>query len=88
MNQKKNSAYKPTTRKNKELIRARYREGFILDDFKNVIDLKTVEWLNDPHWSKYLRPETLFGTKFESYLNQKPPKKKWRREDFDLHDEE
>jgi len=23
------------------------------------------------HMGKYLRPETLFGTKFESYLNQK-----------------
>ena len=26
--------------------------------------------------SKYLRPQTLFGTNFESYLNQKPNLKK------------
>ncbi|RFU61092.1 conserved phage C-terminal domain-containing protein [Peribacillus glennii] len=86
LNQKTNAAYKPTTRKNQEFIRARFREGFTLEDFKKVIDLKASEWLNDPHWSKFLRPETLFGTKFESYLNQKPGKKKWRREEFDLHD--
>ncbi|WP_185861839.1 conserved phage C-terminal domain-containing protein [Peribacillus cavernae] len=56
LNKKTNSSYKPTTRKNRELIRARYRESFRLDDFKKVIDLKAIEWLNDPHWSKYLRP--------------------------------
>ena len=37
-----------------------------------VIDVKTAEWLNDSDMSKYLRPTTLFGAKFESYLNQKP----------------
>ena len=29
-----------------------------------------LDWLNDKTMKKYLRPETLFGTKFESYLNQ------------------
>ena len=71
LNQKTNSSYKSSTKKTKDLIKARYNEGFTLDDFKKVIDNKTAEWLNDPTMSKYLRPETLFGTKFESYLNQK-----------------
>ena len=71
MNLKSNSKYKSSTKKTKDLIKARYNEGFTLDDFKKVIDNKTAEWLNDPNMSKYLRPETLFGTKFESYLNQK-----------------
>ena len=71
LNQKANTGYKSSTKKTKDLIKARYNEGFTLDDFKKVIDNKTAEWLNDPNMSKYLRPETLFGPKFESYLNQK-----------------
>ena len=87
LNQKTNSTYKPGTKKTKELITARWNEGFLLEDFKRVIDLKTEEWLHDPLWNKYLRPETLFGTKFESYLNQKSGKEKYCEEDFDLDDE-
>jgi uncharacterized phage protein (TIGR02220 family) len=40
-------------------------------DFQRVIDLKAAEWKDDPYWSQFLRPVTLFGPKFESYLNQK-----------------
>ena len=61
--------YKTTTKKTKELINARMKEGFTLDDFKVVIDKMCVEWMNTD-MQKYLRPETLFGTKFESYLNR------------------
>ena len=64
--------FKHTTRKTQTLIKARLREGFTVDDFKRVIDNKTKEWKHDPKMSKYLRPETLFGTKFESYLNETP----------------
>lgn len=52
------------------LIRARISEGFSYEDFVQVIDTKTNEWLNNKEMQKYLRPETLFGNKFESYLNQ------------------
>lgn len=62
--------YKDSTEKNKSLIRARLREGFTVEDFKVVIDKKASAWLTDPQMQKYLRPETLFGTKFESYLNE------------------
>lgn len=86
LNDKTNASYRAGTRKTMELIRARWKEGFRLDDFRKVIDLKAAEWLNDPIWNKYLRPETLLGPKFESYLNQKSPKKQWREEDFDLDD--
>jgi len=41
-----------------------------LEDFKTVIDKKCSEWLNTD-MEKYLCPETLFGSKFEKYLNQK-----------------
>jgi uncharacterized phage protein (TIGR02220 family) len=87
LNHKTHSNYKPTTKKTKTVIKARMIEGFTLEDFKKVIDLKTAEWLNDPHWSRFLRPETLFGTKFESYLNQKGfKKKKITEEDLNLDD--
>lgn len=49
-------------------IRARFREGWSLDDFRAVIDSKVKDWGGDPKMAPYLRPETLFGTKFESYL--------------------
>ena len=51
-------------------INARLNNGFSLEDFKKVIDTKTNEWKNDKTMCKYLRPETLFVTKFESYLNE------------------
>ena len=70
LNLKTNSNYKYTTKKTKELIKARFNENFTLDNFKKVIDNKTKEWL-ETDMEKYLRPETLFGNKFEGYLNQK-----------------
>lgn len=62
------TSYKASTEKTKSLINARLKEGFTVDDFKTVIDKKSREWLGTDY-AKYLRPETLFGTKFESYLN-------------------
>ncbi|CRK85067.1 conserved phage C-terminal domain-containing protein [Neobacillus massiliamazoniensis] len=86
LNEKTYSSYKPSTHTTKEKIQARFREGFTLADFKKVIGLKTAEWLSHPKMSKYLRPETLFGNKFESYLNQKSSKKIYHEEDFNLDD--
>lgn len=70
LNSKCKTNYKPSSKKTKSLIDARVNEGFTLEDFKKVIDNKSVEWLGT-EFEKFLRPETLFGTKFESYLNQK-----------------
>lgn len=50
-------------------INARFAEGYTLEDFKKVIDNKAAEWKGGK-MEQYLRPETLFGTKFEGYLNQ------------------
>lgn len=86
LNKKTNSNYKATTKKTKELITARWNEGFTLEDFKRVIDLKTEEWLHDHKWNRYLRPETLFGSKFEAYCNQKSGGKTYCEEDFNLDD--
>ncbi|MCO4330297.1 conserved phage C-terminal domain-containing protein [Staphylococcus hyicus] len=69
LNQQTGKNYKSTTKKNQTVIRARTDEGFTLNDFKQVIDNKVSEW-KGTDMEKYLRPETLFGTKFEGYLNQ------------------
>ncbi|MDO8159655.1 replication protein [Bacillus toyonensis] len=71
LNQKVGKSFKHKTAKTRSLIKARFKDGFTIDDFKRVIDIKAAQWLNDSHMSQYLRPETLFGTKFESYLNEK-----------------
>lgn len=51
-------------------IQARLNEGFTKEDFVSVIDKKVADWKDNPKMEKYLRPETLFGTKFEGYLNE------------------
>lgn len=71
LNEKCITRYRDSTEKTRTLIKARMKEGFTLDDFKQVIDKKAAEWLSDSKMNKFLRPETLFGTKFESYLNEK-----------------
>lgn len=70
LNLKSNSNYKYTSQKTKDLIKARINNGFTIEDFKKVIDKKSQEWLGTD-FEKFLRPETLFGNKFEGYLNQK-----------------
>ena len=46
-------------------------DGYTVDDFKTVIYKKAKQWKNDARMCQYLRPETLFGSKFEGYLNEK-----------------
>jgi uncharacterized phage protein (TIGR02220 family) len=70
LNEKAGTKYRASSERTKEKIRARVAEGFTLEDFKTVIDNKCAEWLNTDY-AKFLRPETLFGPKFEGYLNQK-----------------
>jgi uncharacterized phage protein (TIGR02220 family) len=69
LNEKCGTNYRATTGKTVTLINARMKEGFTLDDFKKVINNKSAEWLGTD-MANYLRPETLFGNKLESYLNQ------------------
>lgn len=68
LNEKCGTSFRPQTKKTQQLIKARMNEGYSVDDFKSVIDRKASDWKNDPKMSQYLRPETLFGNKFESYL--------------------
>lgn len=70
LNQRAGTKYRCSSKKTKSCIHARLQEGFTIDDFKTVIDKKADEWMGTDY-EQYLRPETLFGTKFESYLNAK-----------------
>ena len=68
LNQKAGTKYRPVEA-HKKLIRARVKEGYSLTDFLTVIDNKVADWAGSEQ-QKYLRPETLFGTKFDGYLNR------------------
>lgn len=72
LNTKTGKQFKSTGKDTQKHIRARWRDGFRLEEFKKVIDNMASIWLGDEKMDQYLRPKTLFGTKFESYLNTKP----------------
>lgn len=69
LNKKASTNYRASTKNTQSFINARVKEGYTVEDFKKVIDSKSREWLGTD-FEKYLRPATLFGTKFENYLNE------------------
>lgn len=75
LNAQAGTRFRSTSEDTRKHIRARMADGYTLEDFKTVIDKKVEEWKGG-EMGKYLRPSTLFGPKFESYLNQAPPVKK------------
>lgn len=68
LNQKAKTSYRANTKDTIKHIKARLKEGYTIEDFKTVIDKQCNKWIGT-EWQDYLRPTTLFGTKFESYLN-------------------
>lgn len=72
LNTKTGKNFNPSSKKTQSLINSRIKEGFTKQDFFTVIDNKHTKWFTDPKMCEYLRPETIFGTKFESYLNDTP----------------
>lgn len=79
LNTAADTSYRCSSKDTQKRIKARMDEGFTFDDFCKVIDTKTTEWGREPQNGErdmrpFIRPYTLFGTKFESYLNQGPPK--------------
>lgn len=76
LNERTGRSFKPNSEATRRSIRARWAEGFRLEDFKRVVDNKCYPprdggWLGDPKMELFLRPGTLFGTKFEAYLNER-----------------
>ena len=78
LNTKAETKYKSSSKSSMKLIKARWGEGYVLEDFFSVIDVKVAEWKDSEKMAPYLRPQTLFNEKFESYLQQaqRSPKKK------------
>ena len=70
LNEQIGTHYRPTNKTTQKHINARLTEGYSLIEFKIVIDKMCAKW-KGTDMEQYLRPETLFGTKFESYLNAK-----------------
>ena len=73
LNEKAHTNYRSNSKTTMRHINARLKEGYTLSDFKQVIDNRCATWLGTD-MEQYLRPETLFGSKFESYLNSPAPK--------------
>jgi uncharacterized phage protein (TIGR02220 family) len=69
LNECTGKSYKPTSKVATVNINARLKEGYTKDDFLKVISIKSTKWLGTK-WEDYLTPNTLFGNKFESYLNE------------------
>lgn len=69
LNELSGSSFRSKSQKTQKLIAAREREGYTLEDFYKVIRHKCGQWVNDAKMQQYLRPETLFGGKFEAYLS-------------------
>ena len=84
LNNKVNKRFSYKSESNRKLIKARFNEGYKLEDFIKVIDIKTNEWINDEKMKNYLQPSTLFrGSNFDKYLNQDFPQEIKRRGKLD-----
>ena len=68
LNERCGTVFKPSAKETVRHINARFAEGYTVEDFKEVIDSQAIEWANTSQ-EQYLRPMTLFGTKFASYLS-------------------
>lgn len=82
-NNKFNKNYNYKDKYLKNLIAKKLSEGYKVEDFIKVIDNKESSWKNTDY-EKFLRPETLFGDKFNLYLNEgAAPKCKSYISDYD-----
>ena len=71
LNELAGTKFKPNSKETLKLIKARFKDGYELDDFYDVIDNKWKDW-HGTDYEKYIRPTTLFNDKhFDEYLNQK-----------------
>ena len=79
LNDSTGKSYKATSKVATININARLKEGYTKDDFIKVISVKATKWLNTK-FEDYLTPNTLFGNKFESYLNENIKVEKTKQE--------
>ncbi|HEV5928867.1 dnaD and phage-associated domain protein [Streptococcus pneumoniae] len=74
LNLKAKKNFKVDTASHPKFIKARLKEGYVLEDFKKVVDIMVAKW-KGTEYEQYLQPQTLFGTKMDNYLNQPMPQK-------------
>ena len=74
LNLKAKKNFKVDTASHQKFIKARLKEGYVLEDFKKVVDIMVVKW-KGTEYEQYLQPQTLFGNKMDNYLNQPMPKR-------------
>ena len=74
LNLKAKKNFKVDTASHQKFIKARLKEGFVLEDFKKVVDIMVAKW-KGTEYEQYLQPKTLFGNKMDNYLNQPMPRK-------------
>lgn len=55
--------------RNLKFVTARFAEGLTEAQLAEAVRFKAREWAPDPNMAKFLRPETLFGSKCEGYVN-------------------
>lgn len=72
LNKRTGKKYSVKTKKTVQLVHKLLDNGFTVEDFERVIDIKCKQWLNNGKMNQYLRPRTLFSEKFEDYLNEAP----------------
>lgn len=72
LNEKAGTSFRESSKGHRRLIEALLKEGYILGDFRRVIEVKCGDWLAKPDMVGNLRPSTLFRkSKFEEYLGQR-----------------
>lgn len=76
LNKKAHTNFKTNSKRTQRYIFERFSEGYAAQDFKTVIDKKYDDWA-ETEFEKYLRPSTLFGDRFEDYLNEAKYKKNY-----------
>ena len=74
LNLKAKKNFKVNTASHQKFIKARLKEGYVLEDFKKVVDVMVAKW-KGTEYEQYLQPQTLFGNKMDNYLNQPMPRK-------------
>lgn len=74
LNLKAKKNFKVDTASHQKFIKARLKEGYVLEDFKKVVDVMVAKW-KGTEYEQYLQPQTLFGNKMDNYLNQPMPRK-------------
>lgn len=74
LNLKSKKNFKVDTASHQKFIKARLKEGYVLEDFKKVVDIMVAKW-KGTEYEQYLQPQTLFGNKMDNYLNQSMPRK-------------